>query len=38
LLPGTKIKLYSSNGRFLGLGEITETGAIAPRRLIFENA
>ncbi len=38
LSPGTKIKLYSSNGRFLGLGEIIETGAIAPRRLIAENA
>lgn len=37
LSPGTKIKLYSNNGRFLGLGEIIETGAIAPRRLIAEN-
>ncbi|SDY68017.1 tRNA pseudouridine(55) synthase TruB [Nitrosomonas sp. Nm58] len=31
---GTKIRLYSSSGLFLGLGEITEIGTIAPKRLI----
>lgn len=38
LLPGTKIRLYSSCGIFLGLGETTATGAIAPKRLISQNA
>ncbi|SFM45104.1 tRNA pseudouridine55 synthase [Nitrosomonas communis] len=34
-LPGgTRVKLYDSRGLFFGVGEITETGAIAPKRLI----
>ncbi len=33
---GTKIRLYSNSGFFLGLGIITETGAIAPKRLISQ--
>lgn len=34
----TKIRLYNNNGLFLGLGEITETGAIAPKRLVSQKA
>lgn len=36
LLPRTKIRLYDSSSSFLGLGEITETGALAPKRLISQ--
>ncbi|WP_304056502.1 tRNA pseudouridine(55) synthase TruB [Nitrosomonas communis] len=36
LTSGTKIRLYHSNGLFLGLGEITATGAVAPKRLISQ--
>lgn len=36
LSPGARVRLYISNGLFLGLGEITETGAIAPKRLISQ--
>ncbi|WP_430231368.1 tRNA pseudouridine(55) synthase TruB [Nitrosomonas communis] len=34
LSGGTRVKLYDSSGLFFGVGEITETGAIAPKRLI----
>ncbi|MDV6345535.1 tRNA pseudouridine(55) synthase TruB [Nitrosomonas sp. Is37] len=34
LPTGTRVRLYDSKGLFLGVGEITETGAIAPKRLI----
>ena len=34
LPEGTKIRLYDQEKRFLGLGEITAQGEIAPRRLL----
>jgi tRNA pseudouridine55 synthase len=34
LMEGEKVRLYSQEKRFLGLGEITARGEIAPKRLI----
>lgn len=36
LAPRTKVRLYDSGSSFLGLGEITEAGALAPKRLISQ--
>ena len=33
----TLLRLFTRDGRFLGIGEISEDGMIAPRRLIKES-
>jgi tRNA pseudouridine55 synthase len=38
LAEGGKIRLYDQEKRFLGLGEITTRGEIAPKRLMMEQA
>lgn len=38
LMDGQKVRLYDQGENFLGLGEITAEGEIAPKRLIAENA